>query len=112
LTSRTGVRTLTEDTLIVNSRFFGNDPSKVPTTALSVGVGTVMDSKEVLILINGHAKARALAHAIEGGVSQKWTISALQMHENAIIACDDAACGELKLDTYNYFRDVYKKERL
>ena len=41
LTSRTGVRALTEDTLIVNSRFFGNDPDKVPKTALSVGVGTV-----------------------------------------------------------------------
>ena len=45
LSSRTGVRTLTSDTKIVNSRFFGNDPSKVPSYALSVGVGTVTDSK-------------------------------------------------------------------
>mgnify|MGYP003320835660 CR=1 FL=1 len=76
LNSRTGVRALTEDTKIVNSRFFGNDPEKVPATALSVGVGTVMDSKEVLILINGHNKARALAHCVEGGVSSKWTTNA------------------------------------
>ena len=112
LSSRTGLRTLTTDTRIVNSRFFGNDPSKVPAYALSVGVGTVFDSREVLVLINGHAKARALAHTVEGGVSQKWTCSALQMHNNAIIACDEAACGELKVDTYKYFLDVEKSERI
>ena len=112
LSSRTGLRTLTTDTRIVNSRFFGNDPSKVPAYALSVGVGTVFDSREVLVLINGHAKARALAHTVEGSVSQKWTCSALQMHNNAIIACDEAACGELKVDTYRYFKDVEGSERL
>ena len=103
---------MTEDTRIVNSRFFENDPDKVPTQALSVGVGTVTDAKEVLILISGHNKARALAHCVEGGVSSKWTISALQMHNNAVIACDEAACGELKVDTYKYFKDVYAKEIL
>ena len=112
LTSRTGLRSLTTDTRIVNSRFFGNDPEKVPAQALSVGVGTVTDSKEVLILINGHNKARALAATVEGGVSQKWTCSALQMHNGAIIACDEAACGELTVDTYKYFLDIEKKERL
>ena len=112
LSSRTGVRDLTTDTLIVNSRFFGNDPSKVPTQALSVGIGTVTDSKEVLILISGHNKARALAASVEGCVSQKWTCSALQLHPAAIIACDEAACGELTVDTYKYFLDIEKKERL
>ena len=112
LSSRTGIRDLTEDTLIVNSRFFGNDPDKVPHQALSVGVGTVTDSKEVLLLINGHNKARALAACVEGGVSHACTISALQNHANAVIACDEQACGELKVDTYKYFKDVYKKEIL
>lgn len=112
LNSRTGVRDLTEDTRIVNSRFFGNDPEKVPAQALSVGVGTVIDSKEVLILISGHNKARALANSVEGGVSSKWTVSALQLHNNAYIACDEAACGELTVDTYKYFLDVYKSERI
>ena len=112
LASRTGVRDLTTDTRIVNSRFFGNDPEAVPAQALSVGVGTVTDSKEVLILINGHAKARALAKTVEGGVSHKWTCSALQMHNGAIIACDEEACGELTVDTYKYFLDIEKKERL
>ena len=112
LTSRTGVRVLTSDTRIVNSRFFGNDPEQVPAKALSVGVGTVMDSREVLILINGHNKARALAASVEGGVSQKWTCSALQTHPAAIIACDEPACGELTVDTYKYFLDIEKDERL
>ena len=112
LSSVTGVRALTTDTMIVNSRFFDNDPSKVPSKALSVGIKTVTDSKEVLILINGHNKARALAASVEGGVSQKWTCSALQMHPAAIIACDEPACGELTVDTYKYFLDVEKKERL
>ena len=112
LASRTGVRVLTEDTRIVNSRFFDNDPSQVPARALSVGVGTVTDSKEVLLVINGHNKARALKECVEGGVNQMWTISALNMHPNAIIACDEMACGELRVDTYKYFLDVYKEERL
>ena len=112
LSSRTGVRALTTDTKIVNSRFFGNDPGKVPSTALSVGIGTVTDSREVLILISGHNKARALAATVEGGISQKWTCSALQMHNGAIIACDEEACGELTVDTYKYFLDIERGERL
>ena len=112
LSSRTGVRDLTSDTRIVNSRLFGNDPDAVPSQALSVGVGTVTDSKEVLILINGHNKARALAATVEGPVSSKWTCSALQLHNGAIIACDEPACGELTVDTYKFFLDIEKKERL
>ncbi len=110
--SRTGIRSLTSDTRIANSRFFGNDPEKVPAQALSVGVATVMDSKEILILINGHNKARAMAATVEGPVSSKWICSALQMHNGAIIACDEPACGELTVDTYKYFLDIEKKERL
>ena len=111
LTSRTGIRALTQDTLIANSRFFDNDPNKVPKTALSVGVGTVCDSREVLLVINGHNKARALRHCVEGGVDHAWTISALQLHPNGVIACDEAACGELKEDTYKYFKEIYKDEK-
>ena len=111
LQSRTHVQTLTHDTLVVNSRFFDNDPEKVPKTALSVGVGTVCDSKEVLLLISGHNKARDLRHCVEGGVDHAWTISALQMHKDGIVACDEDACGELKVDTYKYFKEIYKNEK-
>ena len=106
LTSRTRVKTLTTDTIIANSRFFENDVNKVPKTALTVGVGTVMAAKEVLILCNGHNKARALQHAVEGGITQMWTISALQLHPHGIIVCDEAATDELKVGTYKYFKDI------
>ena len=106
LSSRTRIKTLTTDTIIANSRFFDNDINKVPKTAVTVGVGTVMDAKEVLILVNGHNKAQALYHAVEGSVTQMWTISVLQMHQSGIIVCDDAATAELKVGTVNYFKDI------
>jgi glucosamine-6-phosphate deaminase len=106
LSSRTRVKQLTTDTIIANSRFFDNDVNKVPKFALTVGVGTVMDAKEVLILVNGHHKARALRHAVEGSITQMWTISAIQLHPKGIIVCDEAACVELKVGTYNYFLDI------
>jgi len=109
LVSRTRVKTLTEDTIIANSRFFGGDVNKVPRTALSVGVGTVMDSREVLIIVNGHNKARALQQAVENGVNHMWTVSCLQLHPRGMIVCDDAATVELKVATANYFKDIEKK---
>ena len=108
LASRTRMKSLTTDTIIANSRFFDNDVNKVPKTALTVGVGTVLDAKEVLIVVNGHNKARALQAAVEGPVTQAWTISALQTHKHAIIVCDEAACEEIKLGTYRYFKDIEK----
>ena len=108
MTSRTRVKSLTTDTIIANSRFFENDVNKVPKTALTVGVGTVLSAKEVLILCNGHNKARALQHAVEGAITQMWTISALQMHQHGIIVCDEAAADELKVATYRYFKDIEK----
>ena len=106
LTSRTRVKTLTRDTIIANSRFFDNNVNLVPKTALTVGVGTVMSAKKVLILVNGHNKARALKHGIEDGICQMWTISALQLHRNAIIVADEAACEEIRVGTYRYFKDI------
>ena len=104
--SRTRIKTLTTDTIIANSRFFEGDVNKVPKTAMTVGVGTVMDAREVLILVNGHSKARALQQAVEGAVNQMWTITALQLHPHGIIVADEAACAELKVGTYNYFKDI------
>ena len=110
LTSRTREKTLTTDTIIANSRFFDNDINKVPHYALTVGVGTVMDAREVLILCNGHHKARALQAAVEGPVTQQWTISVLQMHQHGIIVCDEPACDELRVATYRYYKDIEKDQ--
>ena len=112
LGSRTRQKTLTTDTIIANSRFFEGDVNKVPKTALTVGVATVMAAREVMILVNGHAKCRALQAAIEGSVNHMWTISALQLHPHGIIVCDDAACDELKVGTYRYFKDIERKNLL
>lgn len=108
LTSRTRVKTLTTDTIIANSRFFEGNVDLVPKTALTVGVGTVMAAREVMLMVNGHNKARALRHGIEGSITQMWTISALQMHPHAVIVADEAACDELRLATYRYFKDIEK----
>ncbi len=78
----------------------------MPKTALTVGVGTVMDAEEVLIIVNGHGKARALRHAVEESVNHMWTISALQMHPKGIIVCDDAATIELRVGTVKYFNEI------
>ncbi len=109
LSSRTRMKELTTDTRLANSRFFNNDPEQVPKTALTVGVATIMDAKEVMILVNGHQKARALLHAIERPISHMWTVSALQMHPHGIIVCDEAACDELKVGTYKYFLDIERR---
>ncbi len=106
LSSRTRIKTLTYDTIVANSRFFDGDINKVPKTALTVGVGTVLDADEVLIIVNGHNKARALRHAIEGSVNHMWTISTLQTHPKGIIVCDDEASEELKVGTAKYFKDI------
>ena len=92
LSSRTRVKTLTTDTIIANSRFFENDVNKVPKTALTVGVGTVLSAREVLIICNGHNKARALQHAVEGGITQMWE--------------DGSAIAFCPLSTYGYPLDT------
>jgi glucosamine-6-phosphate deaminase len=106
LVSRTRVKTLAQDTIQANARFFGNDLSKVPTRALTVGVGTVMDADEVMILITGAHKAYALHKAIEEGVSHMWTVSAFQQHPRTIFLCDEDATLELKVRTVKYFKEL------
>jgi len=106
LTSRTRIKTLTYDTIIANSRFFDNDVSKVPKTALTVGVGTIMDARTVMILVTGHNKARALNVGVEESVNHMWTISILQLHPKALIVCDEDSTDELKVKTVRYFKDI------
>jgi len=108
LASRTRIKTLTSETKAANARFFGGDPDKVPGTALTVGVGTVMDAREIMIIVNGRSKARALKAVIEEGVNHIWTLSCLQMHPKAIIVCDEDATEELKVGTVRYFKDIEK----
>lgn len=106
LSSRSRVKTLARDTILQNSRFFDGDTSKVPTRALTVGIGTIADAEEVVIIATGHSKARAVRHAVEGPVSQMWPASALQTHRASILVCDDDAIEELRVGTVRYFNDI------
>lgn len=110
LSSKTRIKTLTFDTILANSRFFNNQISEVPKTALTVGVDTVMQAKEVIIIINGYNKARALQKVVEEGVNHMWTVSVLQLHPKGMIVCDDESTFELKVGTVKYFKDIEGKE--
>ena len=99
LASRTRVKTLAYDTIIANSRFFGNDLEKVPKMALTVGVQTVLEAREVVIIITGAHKALALQKCIEGGVNHMWTLSSLQLHPHPMIVVDEDATLELQVKT-------------
>ncbi|CAM0137104.1 Glucosamine-6-phosphate isomerase (Glucosamine-6-phosphate deaminase) (GNPDA) (GlcN6P deaminase) [Umbelopsis sp. WA50703] len=106
LTSRTRVKTLAYETIIANARFFDGDISKVPKLALTVGVATVMDAREVCILITGAHKSVALAKCIEEGVNHLWTVSAIQMHPKGLIVCDEDSTLELRVKTVKYFKSI------
>jgi glucosamine-6-phosphate deaminase len=109
LSSRTRLKTLTDDTIQANARFFDNDISKVPRTALTVGVATIMDAEEVLIIVNGLHKARALRMGVEEGVNHMWTVSMLQLHRHGIIVCDEDSTEEIKVGTLKYFKEIEKE---
>ncbi len=106
LSSKTRDKELNTNTLIANSRFFNNNINEVPKSAITVGIDTLLQSKEVMILVSGVKKALALQQCIEGGVSHLWPISVLQFHKKAIIVADIQACEELKLKTVRYFQDL------
>ncbi|KAJ4393329.1 Glucosamine-6-phosphate isomerase (Glucosamine-6-phosphate deaminase) (GNPDA) (GlcN6P deaminase) [Gnomoniopsis smithogilvyi] len=106
LASRTRVKTLAYDTILANSRFFGNDLEKVPKMALTVGVQTVLEAREVVVIILGARKALALQRCIEQGVNHMWTLSSLQLHPHPMIVCDEDATLELQVKTVKYFKSI------
>ncbi len=108
LNSRTRAKLLTPSTRQANSRFFNNDMEKVPQMALTIGIETMMEAEEVMILASGQQKSMALHHAIEGAVTHVWPISILQHHQHGIIACDEASTQRLSLETVQYFKDIEK----
>jgi glucosamine-6-phosphate deaminase len=92
LSSRTRIKTLTYDTIVANSRFFDE-----------------MDADEVLVIVSGYNKSRALQQCVEQGVNHMWTLSMLQLHKHGIIVCDDESTMELKVGTVRYFKDIEQK---
>jgi len=106
LASRTRIKTLAYDTILANARFFENDVNKVPRMALTVGVATVLESREVVVVVTGLRKSLALSKAIEEGVNHLWTLSALQLHPWSLIVVDEDATNELHVKTVKYFKSI------
>uniref|UniRef100_A0A0H5FUH8 Glucosamine-6-phosphate isomerase n=1 Tax=Leucosporidium scottii TaxID=5278 RepID=A0A0H5FUH8_9BASI len=108
LVSRTRIKTLAYDTILANARFFNNDLSAVPRMALTVGIATVMDAREVILVVTGQKKAMALSQCIENGINHFWTASALQSHPWSLLVCDEDATLELRVKTVRYFKSIEK----
>jgi glucosamine-6-phosphate deaminase len=112
LGSRTQLKTLTSSVRLANARFFNYEVTKVPQQALTVGVGTIMAAREVMILAQGDHKALATHHAIEQGFNHLWPVSALQLHPRSLLVCDEAATLELKVKTVKYFKELERDSPL
>jgi glucosamine-6-phosphate deaminase len=108
LASRTRIKTLTERTRADNARFFEGDLAKVPVHCITMGVGTIMESREVLLLAFGANKAGAVAGAVEGPITAMNPASILQMHPVAKCVMDEAAAT--KLSRRDYYRWVYSQK--
>lgn len=111
LASRTRIVTLSESTLEANAIYFGGVPNAVPEMAITMGIGTIMEAKQCLLLANGEAKAKAIAKAVEGPITASVPASTLQMHPNTIFLIDDTAASKLKEIDY-YKRSYTNKQKL
>ena len=100
LASRTRIKTLTEQTRADNARFFDGDLAKVPFHCITMGVGTIMESRQVLMLAFGANKAAAIAEAVEGPITSMNPATVLQMHPVAKCIIDEPAAGALKKTAY------------
>jgi glucosamine-6-phosphate deaminase len=106
LGSRTRIKTLAPETIEDNSRFFER-LDEVPRFAITMGVGTIMEAKEILLLASGRSKAEALRATVEGPISAEFTASVLQLHPRVMIITDGEAASLLKRKDYY----IYVEER-
>ncbi|MDE0089369.1 MAG: glucosamine-6-phosphate deaminase [Candidatus Poribacteria bacterium] len=111
LASRTRIVTLTESTLVANASHFEGDMSAVPEIAITMGIGTIMEAKQCLLLANGTSKSEAIAKAVEGPITSMVPASILQMHPNTVTLIDEAAASDLKEVEY-YKRSYANKLKL
>jgi glucosamine-6-phosphate deaminase len=104
--SITRIKMLNHSTVLANSRFFNNDINQTPKLALTMGIRTILDAKELIIIAKGINKAQVVSHSIEGALSSMCPLSALQLHDKALILIDDFASYELKIKTVKYFESI------
>jgi glucosamine-6-phosphate deaminase len=108
LGSRTRLKTLTKQTIEDNARFFDN-PEEVPRFAITMGVGTILEAREILLLANGANKAEIVAQALEGPITAQVSASALQMHRHVTVIVD-AEAGS-KLHRADYYRWIFQEKK-
>ena len=108
LRSRTRVKALSPMTLEQNARFFGGDVSKVPHRAVTMGVGTILDSRRCVLLATGQEKAEVIAKAVEGPVTSMLSASALQLHPRCTVVIDEEAA--VHLTQQEYYRWIFEHE--
>lgn len=109
LGSRTRLKTLTGETVRDNARFFGSE-ELVPRLAVTMGVGTILESRKCLLLAIGAGKAGAIRSTVEGPVTAQVTASALQLHRDVIVIVDEAA-GDW-LERRDYYNEVEQSQQL
>jgi len=102
LSSRTRLKTLSKMTIDDNARFFERRED-VPIYAITMGVGTILDARKLVLVASGKAKARAIAQAVEGPVTSMVTASAIQLHRDATVVVDEEAATELTMRDYYDF---------
>lgn len=100
LTSRTHVITLAQTTINDNARFFGGDASAVPHWAVTMGIGTILDAREIIMLANGENKADAIKGMLEGPITTMNAASALQLHNQVTVIMDESAASKLSNREY------------
>jgi len=108
LRSRTRDKTLTPTTRQQNAAMFGGDPAQVPSRAMTMGVGTILEARELLLLVTGSSKADILARAVEGPITAMVSASAIQLHPNCKVIVDEDAAG--KLQGRDYYAWVFQNE--
>jgi glucosamine-6-phosphate deaminase len=108
LGSRTRLKTLTKQTIEDNARFFKHE-DEVPRFAITMGVGTIMEAKEIILLANGAKKADIIAEAIEGPITAQVSASVLQMHPQVTVLLDAEAGSKLK--RADYYRWVFEEKK-
>lgn len=105
LASRTRIKTLTARTRKDNARFFGSEDA-VPFHVITMGIGTILDTRKTVLLATGKNKAQAIAQAVEGPITSMNPASALQLHPSAIFCLDEEAASELtRTDYYRWVFD-------
>ena len=100
LASRTRIKTLTSQTRRDNARFFGGDVDAVPLHCLTQGIGTILESRHLVLVASGRRKAEAVHQLVEGPISAMWPATALQLHPHVTVFLDTAAASRLQLASY------------